>query len=64
MHYVFFRTTDVFAVEEILTSLAFEIEVVPTPVQDKAYCGICIKVSEKKEGIKEIISNFEYIIID
>lgn len=64
MYYVFYKTTDVFAVEELLSSLGIVVDVVPTPVQDKAYCGVCLKVSDQIEGIAQVISAFEYKIID
>ena len=43
---VFYRTSDVFEAEEILQSKCIIVEIVPTPVQDKAYCGICIQIKE------------------
>ena len=46
MHLVFYRTSDVFEAEEILQSHDVSIEIVPTPVQDKAYCGVCIKIAK------------------
>lgn len=44
MYIVFFSTSDVFKAEEILNDKNIECRVVPTPVQDKAYCGVCLKV--------------------
>ena len=41
---VFYRTSDVFEAEEILQSKDIIVEIVPTPVQDKAYCGVCIQI--------------------
>lgn len=41
---VFYRTSDVFEAEEILQSKDIVVEIVPTPVQDKAYCGVCIRI--------------------
>lgn len=46
MHLVFYRTSDVFEAEEILQSHDIATEIVPTPVQDKAYCGVCVKIAE------------------
>ena len=43
---VFYRTSDVFEAEEILQSKSIIVEIVPTPVQDKAYCGVCIQIKE------------------
>lgn len=44
---VFYRTSDVFEAEEILQSKGIIVEIVPTPVQDKAYCGVCILIKEE-----------------
>lgn len=44
MNLVFYRTSDVFEAEEILQSKNISVEIVPTPVQDKAYCGVCIQI--------------------
>jgi hypothetical protein len=46
MHLVFYRTSDVFEAEEILQSHNIVTDIVPTPVQDKAYCGVCVKIAE------------------
>lgn len=46
MHLVFYRTSDVFEAEEILQRHNIVTEIVPTPVQDKAYCGVCVKIAE------------------
>lgn len=48
MYIVFFSTSDVFRAEEILNSASIECKVVPTPVTDKAYCGVCIKTEDIK----------------
>lgn len=46
MNLVFYRTNDVFEAEEILQSKGIIVEIVPTPVQDKAYCGVCIQIKK------------------
>ena len=46
MYVVFFSTSDVFEAEERLNKESIECKVVPTPVTDKAYCGVCLKVVE------------------
>ena len=46
VHLVFYRTSDVFEAEELLQSKDIIVEIVPTPVQDKAYCGVCIQIKE------------------
>ena len=57
MHFIFYKTTDVFKSEELLQNNNIKVEVVPTPVQDKAYCGICIKVSENDAEKAKLILN-------
>ena len=47
MHIVFFSTSNVFRAEEILIDAKIECKVVPTPVTDKAYCGVCIETEEQ-----------------
>lgn len=64
MHLVFYKTTDVFIAEEKLNECLIKAEIVPTPVQDKAYCGVCVKVSENSlEQVEAILSNLEYQIV-
>ena len=45
MHLVFYKTNDVFLAEEKLQDRQIKVEVVPTPVQDKAYCGVCVRIN-------------------
>ncbi|MDO4189679.1 MAG: DUF3343 domain-containing protein [Lachnospiraceae bacterium] len=45
MYIAFFSTSDVFEAEEKLKSNDIICKVVPTPVTDKAYCGVCLEVS-------------------
>jgi len=61
MHLVFYRTSDVFESEEILHSYNIAAQIVPTPVQDKAYCGVCIEIAETdlKNAI-DYLKQFEY----
>lgn len=64
MHFIFYKTSDVFKSEELLQTNNIEVEVVPTPVQDKAYCGVSIKVSENEvEKVELILSMMEYKMI-
>ena len=49
MHIVFFSTSNVFRAEENLNEKGIECKVVPTPVQDKAYCGVCIQTENIME---------------
>lgn len=65
MFVVFYRTTDVFAAEEILTEKKIPVEVVQTPVQDKAYCGVCVEVpNDAVDEVKELLSSIlEYQLV-
>ena len=60
MHLVFYKTNDVFIAEEKLISNCICVEIVPTPVQDKAYCGVCVRVDQLTEQIISILSDLEY----
>ena len=56
MFLVFYRTSDVFDAEERLNENKIKTEIVPTPVQDKAYCGVCVQVDDEAlEPVKEIL---------
>ena len=61
MHIVFYSTNDVFKAEELLNNVGIACDIVPTPVQDKAYCGVCIKVNDRE--FKEVLTNLEYEIV-
>lgn len=64
MHFVFYKTNDVFAAEEKLQGEGVPAEVVPTPVQDKAYCGVCIQVeSADLEKAKLILAKMDYQLV-
>lgn len=61
MYIAFFSTSDVFAAEELCQERGIFCEVVPTPVTDRAYCGVCLKVAK---GIDEgFLGELEYQII-
>ena len=62
MHIVFFSTSDVFKAEEIFNHSNIECKVVPTPVQDKAYCGVCIETPSKKAMY--CLEDIEFEVID
>ena len=61
MHFVFYRTTDVFLAEEILKDQGVMPDIVPTPVQDKAYCGVCLEVEETYVETATLILNDKII---
>lgn len=64
MHVVFYKTNDVFIAEEKLKELGLNVEIVPTPVQDKAYCGVCVKVAlDNIDKIDSVLSGMQYRII-
>lgn len=62
MHIVFFSTSNVFRAEEILNENGIDCKVVPTPVQDKAYCGVCIQIEDIK--VEELLEDMEFEIIE
>lgn len=63
MYIVFFSTNNVFEAEEKLTNLNINCQVVPTPVTDKAYCGVCLEVSENK-NIEYVLKGMEYKVVN
>lgn len=64
MHFVFYKTNDVFAAEERLQAGNVWAEVVPTPVQDKAYCGVCIEIGEAElEKASLLLEGMEYRLV-
>ena len=61
MHFVFYKTNDVFVAEEKLLAAKVQVEVVPTPVQDKAYCGVCIQIKEADfKKVESLLLGMEY----
>ncbi len=65
MHFVFYRTNDVFAAEELLQNSGIKTEIVPTPVQDKAYCGVCLKISSHElEKSTMLLSDMDYRVVE
>lgn len=64
MYLVFYRTSDVFDAEERLKNNQIDTEIVPTPVQDKAYCGVCVKIEPKSyDSAKNTLLDLEYEVI-
>lgn len=64
MYFVFYNTNDVFVAEERLQEQKISVEVVPTLVQDKAYCGVCAMVSkEDEDAAVQILAGMEYKIV-
>ena len=57
MHIVFFSTSDVFKAEKNI-----ECKVVPTPVQDKAYCGVCVETQDRQA--KTLMGDMEFEVLE
>mgnify|MGYP004664923249 CR=1 FL=1 len=62
MFVVFYSTSNVFKAEEILNNNNVECSVVPTPVMDRAYCGVCLEV--KNGANLDFISNIEHVAME
>jgi hypothetical protein len=62
MHIMFYSTSDVFEAEEKINDAGMECKIVPTPVTDKAYCGVCLKTNDKK--VVELLKNMEFDILE
>ena len=61
MYLIFYKTNNVFEAEEKLQTAGIPTKIVPTPVQDKAYCGVCVRVKDTdREATKELLKNMEY----
>ena len=61
---VFYKTNDVFEAEEKQSNLNIACSIVPTPVQDKAYCDVCLSVDlDSSPEAVDVIAPLEYIII-
>lgn len=62
MHIMFFSTSDVFEAEEKINDAGLECKIVPTPVTDKAYCGVCVQTEEKMAT--GVVEGMEFQIVD
>ena len=62
MHIVFYSTSHVFQTEEKLKEKGIECKIVPTPVTDKAYCGVCIQTENK--DVTTLLEGMEFQIVD
>lgn len=62
MYIVFFSTSNVFRAEEILNEAHIDCKVVPTPVLDKAYCGVCVQTDN--ENAKGLMEDMEFEVIE
>ena len=62
MYLVFYSTSNVFKAEEILETSNIECKIVPTPVKDKAYCGVCVQ-TDSLEATK-LCNEMEHEVIE
>ncbi len=63
-HLVFYKTNDVFLAEDRLTTVNMSVEVVPTPVQDKAYCGVCVRIEDEQlERAISVLESMEFMVV-
>lgn len=58
MYIMFFSTSHVFEAEERLKELGIECNIVPTPVTDKAYCGVCVET--EAEDVENLVEDMEH----
>ena len=59
---MFFSTSDVFEAEEKINDAGLECKIVPTPVTDKAYCGVCVQT--ENQGALAVVEGMEFRIVD
>lgn len=62
MHIVFYSTSNVFEAEEKINDAGLECKIVPTPVTDRAYCGVCVETNDDKS--LELLAGMEYQIVE
>ena len=61
MYIVFFSTNDVFKAEEKLKHCNTKCRIVPTPVTDKAYCGVCVQT--EYQNAVDILNGMEFKVV-
>jgi hypothetical protein len=61
MYYIFYSTNNVFIGEEILKKNKIQYTIVPTPVKDSIYCGVCLLSDEKKDKVMNLFSELKFI---
>lgn len=57
---IFYSTNDVYAAEELLQKNDLPFELVPTPLRQSVYCGVCVKTEESLEFIESLLQGFRY----
>lgn len=60
MFIIFYSTNDVYAAEELLQSTGVSFEIIPTPLKESVYCGVCIKTDEKIEIIENMLHDYRF----
>lgn len=63
MYYMFFSTNDVFQGEDILKSNNIDYKIVPTPVKEKIYCGVCIWSDDDENIVRDLLANLNVDIL-
>ena len=62
MYYMFFSTNDVFLGEEILRKHGVKHRIVPTPIKEKIYCGVCIWSNGDEATLKGLFKGLTFEI--
>ncbi len=62
MYFIFFTTNEVYAAEDVLNNHTLPFEIVPTPIREEIYCGVCIKSDENTSKIKTLLREFRFEI--
>lgn len=60
MYYMFFSTSDVFIGESILQESGLNYKIVPTPIKERVYCGVCIFSEENETNIIKLFKNLNF----
>jgi hypothetical protein len=63
MFYIFYSTNDVFIGEEILKDRGIEHRIVPTPIKDSVYCGVCIFLDADNGEVEKLLGDMKYITV-
>ncbi|WP_077369759.1 DUF3343 domain-containing protein [Anaerosalibacter sp. Marseille-P3206] len=59
MYYIFYSTNDVFKGEEILRDNNIDYKIVPTPIKDSVYCGVCLFSDVSIDTIQNLLDSNE-----
>jgi len=61
MYIVFYSTSKVFEAEEKINEAGMKCRIVPTPVTDKAYCGVCVQTNHN--DATKVLDGMEFQIV-